>query len=61
MPFNPALEGSEMPTLPDPIRLGSVEASNRILMAPLTHARNTRDHLPTSIMVGVLCSARQRA
>jgi N-ethylmaleimide reductase len=49
-----------MPTLFGPIRLGSVEAPNRILMAPLTHARNTRDHVPTTIMVDYvqLVSAR---
>ncbi|SNS52081.1 2,4-dienoyl-CoA reductase [Sphingomonas laterariae] len=39
-----------MPTLFDPIRLGAIEAPNRILMAPLTRARATRDHVPTPIM-----------
>lgn len=34
----------------DPIRLGAVEAPNRILMAPLTRARATRDHVPTPMM-----------
>lgn len=35
-----------MPTLFDPIRLGAIEAPNRILMAPLTRARATRGHVP---------------
>lgn len=40
-----------MPTLFDPIRLGAIQASNRILMAPLTRGRATRAHVPTPIMV----------
>ncbi|AEI38128.1 alkene reductase [Zymomonas mobilis] len=40
-----------MPTLFDPIRLGAVTAKNRILMAPLTRGRATRDHVPTDIMI----------
>ena len=40
-----------MPTLFDPIQLGSIQAPNRILMAPLTRARNTRDHVATPMMV----------
>jgi N-ethylmaleimide reductase len=40
-----------MPSLFDPIRLGAIEAPNRILMAPLTRSRATRDHVPTPIMV----------
>ena len=39
-----------MPTLFDPIQLGAIAAPNRILMAPLTRARNTRDHVPTPMM-----------
>ena len=35
----------------DPIRLGAIEAPNRILMAPLTRGRATREHVPTPIMV----------
>ncbi len=46
------------PTLPDPIRLGAIEAPNRILMAPLTRARGTREHVPTPIMAEYY---RQRA
>ncbi len=47
-----------MPSLFDPIRLGAVTAPNRILMAPLTRARSTMDHVPTPIMVEYY---RQRA
>ncbi|MGI4746471.1 MAG: alkene reductase, partial [Janthinobacterium lividum] len=39
-----------MPTLFDPIRLGAIEAPNRVLMAPLTRGRSTRAHVPTPIM-----------
>src|ERR1700753_2367534 len=39
-----------MPTLFDPIQLGAVLAPNRILMAPLTRGRGTRDHVPTPLM-----------
>jgi 2,4-dienoyl-CoA reductase-like NADH-dependent reductase (Old Yellow Enzyme family) len=34
----------------DPIQLGAVLAPNRILMAPLTRGRGTRDHVPTPLM-----------
>jgi N-ethylmaleimide reductase len=39
-----------MPSLFDPIQLGGLEAPNRILMAPLTRGRASRDHVPTPIM-----------
>lgn len=39
-----------MPTLFDPIRLGAIAAPNRMLMAPLTRGRNTREHVPTPLM-----------
>ncbi|MCA7972246.1 alkene reductase [Burkholderia sp. AU39826] len=39
-----------MPTLFDPVRLGAIEAPNRILMAPMTRARGTREHVPTAMM-----------
>ena len=39
-----------MPSLFDPICLGAIHAPNRILMAPLTRGRSTRDHVPTPIM-----------
>ena len=40
-----------MPSLLDPITLGAIEAPNRIVMAPLTRGRATRDHVPTPLMV----------
>jgi len=42
----------------DPVRLGAIAAPNRILMAPLTRARATRNHVPTAIMADYY---RQRA
>ncbi len=39
-----------MPNLFDPITLGAIALPNRILMAPLTRARGTRNHVPTPIM-----------
>jgi 2,4-dienoyl-CoA reductase-like NADH-dependent reductase (Old Yellow Enzyme family) len=39
-----------MPTLFDPIDLGAIHAPNRILMAPLTRGRSTREHVPTPLM-----------
>ncbi|MCW2239011.1 alkene reductase [Azospirillum canadense] len=39
-----------MPTLFDPITLGAIQAPNRLLMAPMTRARGTRDHVPTPMM-----------
>jgi N-ethylmaleimide reductase len=47
-----------MPTLFEPIQLGAVTARNRILMAPLTRGRNTRDHVATPVMIDYY---RQRA
>jgi 2,4-dienoyl-CoA reductase-like NADH-dependent reductase (Old Yellow Enzyme family) len=47
-----------MPTLFDPIQLGAIAAPNRILMAPLTRGRATREHVPTELMVEYY---RQRA
>jgi N-ethylmaleimide reductase len=47
-----------MPTLFDRVRLGALEARDRILMAPLTRARNTGDHVPTSLLAEYY---RQRA
>ena len=40
-----------MPSLFDPIQLGAIHAPNRILMAPLTRGRSTREHVPTPVMV----------
>ncbi|HVZ01590.1 MAG TPA: alkene reductase [Dongiaceae bacterium] len=39
-----------MPTLFDPIELGAIHAPNRILMAPLTRGRSTKEHVPTPLM-----------
>jgi 2,4-dienoyl-CoA reductase-like NADH-dependent reductase (Old Yellow Enzyme family) len=39
-----------MPTLFDPIQLGAVLCPNRIVMAPLTRGRATREHVPTGLM-----------
>jgi 2,4-dienoyl-CoA reductase-like NADH-dependent reductase (Old Yellow Enzyme family) len=39
-----------MPSLFDPITLGAIEAPNRVLMAPLTRTRSTKDHVPTPMM-----------
>lgn len=39
-----------MPSLFDPIRLGAIAAPNRVVMAPLTRARATREAVPTPIM-----------
>jgi 2,4-dienoyl-CoA reductase-like NADH-dependent reductase (Old Yellow Enzyme family) len=47
-----------MPTLFDPLTLGDVTAPNRILMAPLTRGRATREHVPTPLMIDYY---RQRA
>lgn len=47
-----------MPSLFDPIQLGAIHAPNRILMAPLTRGRNTRDHVATPMMAEYY---RQRA
>lgn len=39
-----------MSTLFDPIKLGAIDAPNRMLMAPLTRCRSTMEHVPTPIM-----------
>lgn len=39
-----------MASLFDPIDLGAVSAPNRILMAPLTRGRSSRDHVPSDLM-----------
>ena len=39
-----------MPDLFDPIKIGAIQAPNRILMAPLTRGRATRAHVPTQLM-----------
>ena len=49
-----------MPSLFDPIQLGAIDAPNRILMAPLTRGRATREHVPTPIMADYYRPARRR-
>ena len=39
-----------MPNLSDPIRLGAIDAPNRMLMAPLTRGRATDEAVPTALM-----------
>lgn len=39
-----------MSTLFDPIKVGAIEASNRMFMAPLTRCRSTMEHVPTPVM-----------
>jgi len=40
-----------MPSLFDPIQLGAVLCPNRIVMAPMTRGRATREHVPTELMI----------
>ena len=47
-----------MPSLFDPIRVGDIDAANRVFMAPLTRGRSTAEHVPTDIMIDYY---RQRA
>jgi N-ethylmaleimide reductase len=39
-----------MASLFDPIKLGAVTAPNRVLMAPLTRSRSSREHVPGALM-----------
>src|SRR6201995_2325227 len=51
MPLHPQMEETyRMTSLFDPIALGAIEAPNRIIMAPLTRGRATRNHVPTPLM-----------
>ena len=43
-------EKRQMPSLFDPLRLGAIKAPNRIVMAPLTRARATREAVPTPLL-----------
>ncbi len=47
-----------MPSLFDPLLVGDLQLPNRIVMAPLTRLRGTKDHIPTPVMVDYY---RQRA
>lgn len=40
-----------MPSLFDPLALGALTIPNRVMMAPMTRGRATRDHVPTLMMV----------
>lgn len=40
-----------MPSLFEPIKLGSIDCANRVFMAPLTRGRAGRDGVPTEMMV----------
>lgn len=50
-----------MPTLFDPIQLGSIAAPNRILMAPLTRGRSRDVHVPLSDLKADYYSQRATA
>jgi N-ethylmaleimide reductase len=50
-----------MPSLFDPIRLGSIEAPNRVLMAPLTRGRSAPVHVPISALKADYYSQRAGA
>ncbi|NNM78337.1 alkene reductase [Sphingomonas sp. ID1715] len=39
-----------MASLFDPIQIGAVSAPNRVLMAPLTRGRSSREHVPSDLM-----------
>jgi N-ethylmaleimide reductase len=45
------IKGIRMPSLFDPLAVGRLELPNRLLMAPLTRGRATREHVPTALMV----------
>ncbi|MEH8020964.1 alkene reductase [Rheinheimera metallidurans] len=47
-----------MPTLFDPLQLGDLQLSNRIIMAPLTRCRASEDRVPNELMIEYY---RQRA
>ncbi|WP_174293041.1 alkene reductase [Sphingomonas bacterium] len=47
-----------MPSLFEPIAYGGIQASNRVVMAPLTRGRATSGHVPTELMIDYY---RQRA
>jgi len=40
-----------MSTLFEPLALGAITIPNRVIMAPLTRSRSTRDNVPTAMMV----------
>ncbi|MGX1136159.1 oxidoreductase, partial [Bradyrhizobium ottawaense] len=40
-----------MSTLFEPLALGAITVPNRVIMAPLTRSRSTRENVPTAMMV----------
>jgi N-ethylmaleimide reductase len=50
-----------MPSLFDPIQMGAIHAPNRILMAPLTRARSSRDFVPDSNLMSEYYGQRSGA
>lgn len=50
-----------MSTLFDPIKLGAIEAPNRILLSPLTRGRSSEDHVPVTALKAEYYSQRAAA
>jgi N-ethylmaleimide reductase len=50
-----------MPTLFDPIKLGAIEAPNRILLSPLTRGRSSEGHVPVTALKAAYYSQRAAA
>lgn len=50
-----------MPTLFDPIKLGAIDAPNRILMSPLTRGRSSEGHVPVTALKAEYYSQRAAA
>ena len=57
---NADLRKDFMPSLFDPLQLGSLELPNRILMAPLTRARAGREAVPNRVDGRLLCQRAER-
>src|SRR4051812_23945657 len=51
--MRPSLPNGEpaMTSLFQPLKMGALLLPNRILMAPMTRGRGTREHVPTDIMI----------
>lgn len=50
-----------MPSLFDPIKLGAIDAPNRILLAPLTRQRSSEGHVPVTALKAEYYSQRAAA
>ncbi|MEP6786178.1 MAG: alkene reductase [Sphingomonadales bacterium] len=50
-----------MPTLFDPIKLGAIDAPNRIFLAPLTRGRSSEGHVPVTALKAEYYSQRAAA